>query len=141
MSEPPELPPFPVDPETLRLLDAAIRPGVESDRTSLGEFLELMTRLGGGDPDEVGYHHNDVIAALLDEVCWLREGRPMRTWYRSVRPDGRVWAESSNPADFAPGGPAAESWPASAGERLTFWRCRSWIATERWQPWDPSGGG
>lgn len=67
------LPPFPVDPQSLDLLDAAIRPGPEAERSSLHDLCQLMSQLGGatGDPDDEEdpqYHPNDVIAALIDEI-------------------------------------------------------------------------
>lgn len=86
------LPPFPVDPATLDLLSVAINPwihGVEAERSSLGDLLLLMSRLGGSDTDarvseewwngdlyvtmrDPGYTPNDVIAALIAEVRRLR---------------------------------------------------------------------
>jgi hypothetical protein len=65
-----DLPPFPVDPQTLDLLDAAIRPGPEAVRSSLGELCQLMADLSG--VDGPAYHPNDVIVALVDEVRRLR---------------------------------------------------------------------
>lgn len=80
-----ELPEFPVDDATLDLLWQAVRPGVEADRSSMGEFLDLMSRLGGSDPDAVEeetddirvmrdqhYHEHDVVAALVTEIRRLR---------------------------------------------------------------------
>lgn len=92
------LPPFPVDAGTLALLEHALDPWRNGDpkaaRTSLGEFLDLMSRMGGSDPSvfveerrafaEFGdsyagelrdpmYSHGDVILALVAEVKRLRE--------------------------------------------------------------------
>lgn len=80
------LPGFPVDPATLDLLMNAVRPDPNMPATSLNDFLRLMSELGGSDPNAVaeqtcdntfvmrdqGYHPNDVIAALIDEVRRLR---------------------------------------------------------------------
>ena len=48
-----ELPPFPVDDWALDLIDAALNPGPEAERTSLIELLELLSELGGADPRAV----------------------------------------------------------------------------------------
>lgn len=72
------LPPFPTDDATLDLLDRAVRPGPEVDRSSLGDFMDLIRDLAGAagtDPSDQ-YHTNDVIAALLDEVRRLRASGP-----------------------------------------------------------------
>ncbi len=68
----PSLPPFPVDPTSLDLLDAAVRPDAAlASRTSLSEVCAMFAELvGAGSGTE--YHHNDVIAALIDEVRRLR---------------------------------------------------------------------
>jgi hypothetical protein len=83
------LPPFPVDDATLDMLCAAMDPRSVGDyaveRSCMGEFLDMMSRLGGSDPaavDEVidgihvmrdpMYHDHDVIKALVDEVRRLR---------------------------------------------------------------------
>ncbi len=47
------LPPFPVDDETLNMLSMALDPGPEADRTSVNEFLELMSQMGGSDTTAV----------------------------------------------------------------------------------------
>lgn len=79
--------PFPVDDQTLDLLWTAIHPGPGVERSSVGDFLELMSRLGGSDPEAVKeelapdvylmldqfYHEHDVISALIAEVRRLRE--------------------------------------------------------------------
>ncbi|TAK89376.1 MAG: hypothetical protein EPO06_11995 [Burkholderiaceae bacterium] len=71
------LPPFPVDPATIDLLDAAVRPPEGSERSSLCELLGMYADMSGAtsdDPDVTyHYHHNDVIAALIDEVRRLRQ--------------------------------------------------------------------
>ncbi len=84
-----ELPPFPVDPVTLDNLAAALDPVAAGDtaaqRSCVGEFLDLMSRLGGADPQAVasddgrvrvmrdpGYHINDVLTALVCEIRRLR---------------------------------------------------------------------
>lgn len=94
------LPPFPVDDGTLDLLSIALDPGEESERSSVGDFLEFMSQMGGsdttavdsvewGDPlgmDEsveihmmrdAAYHEHDIIRALVAEVRRLRpHGEP-----------------------------------------------------------------
>ena len=91
-----DLPGFPVDDATLDLLWTALHPGEGAERTSLDDLLTLMSQLGGSDPTAVAsteviphpfipgesvevnvmrdaaYHPNDVIAALITEVRWLR---------------------------------------------------------------------
>lgn len=47
------LPPFPTDEGTLDLIMMALDPGPEAERTSLNDLLDLMSRLGGSDPDAV----------------------------------------------------------------------------------------
>lgn len=83
------LPPFPTDESTLAMLELALNPGPEADRTSLGELLTLMSQMGGSDTEAVEttevmphpfvpgesveaevmrdpvYHENDVILALI----------------------------------------------------------------------------
>jgi hypothetical protein len=91
------LPDFPVDPETLDLLSIALDPGPDAGRTSVSDFLDLMSFMGGSDPDAVAevleeadpydsgrhgadivmmrdplYHEHDVIRALIAEVRRLR---------------------------------------------------------------------
>lgn len=91
------LPPFPLDDETLNMLSMALDPGPEATRTSVGEFLDLMSRMGGSDPEAVAevieeadpydsgrhgmdivlmrdpiYHEHDVLRALIAEVRRLR---------------------------------------------------------------------
>jgi hypothetical protein len=52
-----DLPPFPVDDATLDLLGAALDPwgnGQEdAERSSLGEFLDMMSTLGGSDTEAI----------------------------------------------------------------------------------------
>lgn len=90
-----ELPPFPVDDQTLDMLWTALNPDWNvHDRSSLNDFLDLMSQLGGSDTravertvenpnlDESGpaivflrdqlYSHHDVISALIEEVRRLR---------------------------------------------------------------------
>ncbi len=79
------LPPFPVDDTTLDLLWTAINPGPDAERTSLGDFLVLMSQMAGSDTQAVEeesdgirtmrdpqYHHNGVIEALITEIRRLR---------------------------------------------------------------------
>ncbi len=66
------LPPFPVDSQTLDLIAAAVRPGPDAERSSLADLCTLITQLSGTTEPDVSYHHNDVIAALVDEVRRLR---------------------------------------------------------------------
>lgn len=94
------LPPFPVDDATLDMLCAAMDPlsaGDESaDRSCMGEFLTVMSQLGGSDTDAVEevmddgrdggpqvvvmrdphYHEHDVIRALVAEVRRRRAAAP-----------------------------------------------------------------
>lgn len=88
------LPPFPTDPTTLDMLLSALNPGPEAERTSVEDFLTLMSQLGGSDTeaiaevldegsDEYGrapvvmmrdphYHVNSVLEALVLEIQRLR---------------------------------------------------------------------
>lgn len=85
-----QLPAFPVDDETLDLLETAIDPdrlSVGAECSSLNAFLEFMSELAGSTPEgqqeveledgvavypDPSYHHNEVIKALIDEVRRLR---------------------------------------------------------------------
>lgn len=84
-----ELPPFPVDDTTLDLLEAAMNPREHGDpeatQSSVWEFLEMMSQLGGSDPKAVEeehdgvkvmrdpvYHEHNVISALIGEIRRLR---------------------------------------------------------------------
>ena len=82
-----DLPTFPVDDQTLDMIDMALDPPPGSERTSIGELCDLIAAMGGSDPDAVqseedgvqymrdaSYHPNDVIAALVAEVRRLRAG-------------------------------------------------------------------
>jgi len=86
-----ELPPFPVDDGTLDMLCAAMDPRGAGDETAerscMGDFLVLMSQLGGSDTEAVEENHGtirmmrdpcygefDVIKALIDEVRRLRSG-------------------------------------------------------------------
>lgn len=83
------LPPFPVDDGTLDMLCAAMDPQSVGDenaeRSCMGDFLTIMSQLGGSDTDAVDeddgrvrvmrdpcYHEFDVISSLVDEVRRLR---------------------------------------------------------------------
>lgn len=81
------LPPFPVDDQTLDLLDAAINPGPDAERSSVADLCGMYSELAGADLGAVEsgdehmavmrdpmYHPNDVIAALVGEVRRLRAG-------------------------------------------------------------------
>lgn len=74
------MPPFPVDPQTLDLIEMAIRPGPEAERSSLGDLCVLMTALAAHpDVDSEAlaeYHPHDIIASLVDEVRRLRPADP-----------------------------------------------------------------
>lgn len=90
------LPPLPVDDEALALYMAALRPGPEAERSSLGELLDLYSQMAGSDPEAVEevlheswdgepdmvvlrdpmYHPNDLIVALIDEIQRLRGAQP-----------------------------------------------------------------
>lgn len=70
------LPPFPTDPQMIDLLNAAVRPGRDAERSSVNELCMLMTDLSGvtQNPDDPWcYHPNDITAALIDEIRRLRE--------------------------------------------------------------------
>lgn len=92
-----ELPPFPIDDSTLDLIERSMTIDEDSDedRTSLSELLDLLSEMGGSDPDAseqidpelVGiddpdvivrvlrdqfYHEHDLILALIEEVRRLR---------------------------------------------------------------------
>lgn len=79
------LPPFPVDDTTLDLIDKAINPGPEAERSSLWDLCELYSQLGGSDTTAVegitgdvqtmrdpAYSHMDIIDVLVREVRRLR---------------------------------------------------------------------
>ena len=90
------LPQFPVDDSTLDLLSLALDPGEDAERTSVGDFLDFMSQMGGSDTTAVAeiipgnplgldiedaeihvmrdaaYHEHDVMKALLAEVRRLR---------------------------------------------------------------------
>lgn len=79
------LPDFPVDDVTLDLLWAAVRPGPDAERSSIGDVCDLYSQLAGSDLDAVAeisdgvrvmrdpaYHPNDVIAALITEMRRIR---------------------------------------------------------------------
>lgn len=82
MTKTSDLPEFPTDEATLALLDLALNPRPNSERSSLGELLEMLS---GYDPSkliqindawveypEPTYHPHDVIRALVAEVRRLR---------------------------------------------------------------------
>lgn len=54
---------FPTDDQTLGLLQAALNPGPDADRTSVNDLIELY-----GDMAGTSFHVNDVLGALLAEV-------------------------------------------------------------------------
>lgn len=82
------LPPFPTDDGTLDMLMAAIDPWShghpEATSSSLWPFLEMMSRLGGSQPEATTetepvivlrdplYHEHDIITALVAEIRHLR---------------------------------------------------------------------
>jgi hypothetical protein len=92
------LPPFPVDDATLGMLEAALDPWShghpDAERSSLWDFLTLMSQMAGSDPTAVESIEDDgsdggprivtmrdpiytdhcVIQALIDEVRRLRDG-------------------------------------------------------------------
>lgn len=90
-----QLPPFPVDDATLDLLDAAVNPWQHGDpdaeRSSLHDFLTMMSQLGGSDTNAAEeaqldeherirvmrdpvYSEHAVITALIEEIRRLRGG-------------------------------------------------------------------
>ncbi len=77
------LPPFPVDEQTLTLVENALTP--TGGRTSIGDLCTLYSQLGGSATDAVEeddgtiqvlrdpqYHPDDIITALIAEVRRLR---------------------------------------------------------------------
>jgi hypothetical protein len=89
-----QMPPFPVDDGTLDLLWGALHPEPGAERTSLWDFLEFMSQMGGSDivaishvdrytPDgqpwsytlrDPQYTDHCVITALIEEVRRVRTG-------------------------------------------------------------------
>lgn len=90
------LPPFPVDPDTLDLIERAMSPDPDLDETttSLAAVLDLLSEMGGSDPSAADvidegdellgrpqivvhrdpfYSHHDLILALIAEVRRLRK--------------------------------------------------------------------
>jgi len=88
------LPPFPVDDQTLDLLWLAINPGPEAERSSLYDFANFFSELGGSDTaaleeeDLTGevvsgevvsvyrdptYTPHCIIGALIEEIRRLRK--------------------------------------------------------------------
>lgn len=88
-----ELPDLPVDDTSLDLYWAALHPGPEAGRSSIGDVLDLYSQMAGSDPhaedgqirDQYGdvidgivvrrdcfYHPNDLISALIVEIRRLR---------------------------------------------------------------------
>jgi hypothetical protein len=82
---------FPVDDQTLDLLDAALTGTSGPDgRSSVGDLCQLYSEMAGSDPSAVEsteddsdvqimrdpvYHPNEIIAALVAEVRRLRAHR------------------------------------------------------------------
>jgi hypothetical protein len=84
------LPPFPVDPATLDLLDLALDPRSHGDpdaeTSSVWDLLRLMSEMAGSDTTAVAeqvcdgivvmrdphYHDHDVLKALIAEIRRLR---------------------------------------------------------------------
>jgi hypothetical protein len=90
------LPPFPVDDATLDMLMAAIDPrghgDLDAETSTVGNFLDFMSQMGGSDPKAVAevlddgecggpiiqvmrdpiYHDHDVYRALIAEIRRLR---------------------------------------------------------------------
>lgn len=76
------LPPFPVDDATLGLLAGSLRPSPEAEKTSLWDFLSMMSQLGGSDIEaesedgvlrDAQYTDHDVILALIGEVKRVKQ--------------------------------------------------------------------
>lgn len=76
------LPPFPVDDATLELLSDALHPSPEVERTSLWDFLSMMSQLGGSDIQaevedgilrDAQYTDQDVILALIGEIKRVKQ--------------------------------------------------------------------
>lgn len=80
-----QLPPFPVDDQTIDLILGAT---TAEPRSSIGELCTLYSELGGSDTDAIEsseasdreivmrdpqYHPNDIIIALAKEVRRLRK--------------------------------------------------------------------
>lgn len=51
-----------------------------------------------------------------------------KTWYRSYTPDGKVWCESSDPAEVV---------ERSEGLGCLFERQVIELVTNPWEPWEP----
>lgn len=107
-----------------------------------GATAELLAALEAWAAEQYGgppWPFGDTLGTLLDGLaargCSVAfAGRPGRTWYRSLAPDGTLQCESSNPRDFAPG-QSCHGQP-----NLTFERLQQWTATDGWQPWTPPAG-
>ena len=54
-------------------------------------------------------------------------GEPVRTYYRSLTPDGKLWCETRDPEEVI---------ERSQGMDCTFERVDVYEVTEGWQPWD-----
>lgn len=91
------LPDFPVDNATLDLLWMALNPGDEAERTSVADFLDFMSQMGGSDTAAIEstetmphpfipgesveinvmrdacYHEHDVMRALITELRRVRQ--------------------------------------------------------------------
>lgn len=68
-----DLPPFPVDDQTLSLVEAAVGgASIDGGRSSIGDLCQLMTEMSGVQNADLAYHPNDIIAALVGEVRRLR---------------------------------------------------------------------
>lgn len=136
-----KLPPFPVDDATLDLLARAVDPwaagDTEAERSSLGDFLTMMSQLGGSDTAAVAeesdgvvemrdpmYSTHDVIGALIAEVQRLRLG--VTTGGGPVEA-GR-WLRRHTP-HYAPGPlhrcepPMKNDGRVADGEHGFLWRC------------------
>jgi hypothetical protein len=83
------LPPWPVDEQSLELLHRAVRPPEDAQRSSLGDICRMFSELAGADLNAIEmdpwlqgikvfrdpeYHPTDIIAALVEEI-WRLRGR------------------------------------------------------------------
>ena len=88
----------------------------------VAEFLAEL-----GDSDE---HPNRVkggIQAVLDLIEVPR--RPVRTVYRSLTEDGKLWSESTDPDDFR--------YPGKPPRKLTFQKLTEHTVSGGWEAWTP----
>lgn len=67
--------------------------------------------------------------ALIADGWTKPTGEPVRTYYRSLTPDGKLWCESRDPDEVV---------QRSEGEGITFERSDVWMVTQGWKHWNPT---